>query len=779
MSLALTMSVLVSIVSSTESIKLNMFAATMKEYGKYSGAITDVANAKSLPLTLSRGLYKTTKPMLLKDREVIAGTIDNEFVLLSNISLTEGGLPEDIGEVAIESYYLRTLYPNWKVGQSESIQLQDAKKTLKLVGIIENYSSRLYSGITAFPNIVLSTKEPDIDMSSNYLVGYDISRSAHKNIDMMTELVSQEGNEGFLNERLFNKGILEAEKLQDISFAIQLSILIASAITILTMFSFYYYNNQKKFSIFKTVGATSIHLGKISVIQTSILFIVSVIISIPVIIAFHIFIIHRTYRMSLFNKEILTESIPSVLFWAAIVYVIAIASMLVSIVKSKGKVGSAVNKSNIDDRGIGLSKIALQYISSVKRFESKQLILQLGLFPKQIVLLVLALTCSILIVLVSVVFAKETAGIWNTDIDYFLTSQENMVSQSIEGHKVLVSDERFFSSRDVDRVESLSGIKLIVKEPFMYDVSIAMKKGKLARIQENFSKIGDMPDVRYVLMQKKDMISYFRISEAEAADSIVIYLPDLLTETAGEWVDSTVTLSKIKLNDRGEYEKRQWDYRVADVVDSKFKEIFNYIDSGTNQPVVILNEESAIQKGVTPGYKDLTVYTNDSISAEQQNRIYDQVYGLTLGVPGSLFQYIPDLKRENNRLPGFISFLGSLVFYASMFFSTLSLYVVLLVKYQLQRRYWGIYRSLGMRSGQVFKLLFGEAFIYLLLAALLSSAIYYLFLLLVSHSYPMLTYIYILITTLISAFSIVALVLLSLYKKVKGDSIAQLLRVTG
>ncbi|WP_307719390.1 ABC transporter permease [Paenibacillus xylaniclasticus] len=771
-SLAFTIAVLVSVITSTESIKQTLLNNTMKQYGGYSGAITDAANAESASLGLPVGLYKTTKPIILKDRKVVLGAVDEKFISIGNIELVEGRFPKKAGEAAVESYYLKTLFPDWHVGESAVIPIQGDNKEFRLVGIVENYTSRLYSGVTSFPSIFLSSSETGIRMSSNYVVGYDRSQSVNQNIEMMMRIISREGSQGFLNERLFNKGLLEARNLKNISTALQLAILVTSAIQILTLFSFYYYNNRQKFSVLKTVGATSGHLGRLSVIQISMMFIGSSIISIPIIIAAHLAITRSTYKMSVFNTSVMKEIVPAILLWSVLVYSIAIVSALASIVNNKGTIGAAlINPGSI-------SKRVLQYMTSIRKFERKQLLMQLGLFPKQIIFLVLSLACSILIVLVSIVYAKEAAGIWNTDIDYYLTSQENIISRQIEGHRVLVSEERVFTSQAVDKLESLDGIKLVVKEPFMNDVKITINQGRFTGDQQLYSVSGG-PDVEYVLMNTNEMTRAFHLSEAEAVNSAVIYSPDFLAEEANEWLGGTVTLSKIKLNGQGGYDKRSWDYTVAAVIDSSFGDIPTDIDSGTNQLVVILNEDSAIQNGITAGYKDLSIYLEDHLTAEQKNNLYNQVYDMTLGVPGSLFQYIPDLKQENGRLPGFMSFIGSLVFYITMLSSGFCIYVVLLFKYKLQRRYWGIYRSLGMQPGQVFKLLCSEAYIYFLIAAVLSSALYVLFLLLVSPSYSTLSYVQVLLTILLSAGSIITLAVLSLYKRVKSDSIARLLRVSG
>ena len=166
------------------------------------------------------------------------------------------------------------------------------------------------------------------------------------------------------------------------------------------------------------------------------------------------------------------------------------------------------------------------------------------------------------------------------------------------------------------------------------------------------------------------------------------------------------------------------------------KLIFGVTSNINNEITIILDEQTAIDYGITQGYKQLMIYTEDNLSKEESEVIYDKIYGLTVGVPGSLFQYIPDLIFDRTRITDFLDFLGSFSFYISVTLSILSISMVIFGKYRLQKRYWGIYRSLGLSTNKLFYNLILELSVYYILAIIISCILYFLYLFLNRLDYP-------------------------------------------
>ena len=103
-----------------------------------------------------------------------------------------------------------------------------------------------------------------------------------------------------------------------------------------------------------------------------------------------------------------------------------------------------------------------------KSFTLKQLTIQILSHRKTSILSTLTLSFSILLILFSVTLAKESQGIWNTKIDYYLDSQQLVSTKMVDGHSVIANKGLAYSPDEVRKIESLKGINYIDKWPYMF-----------------------------------------------------------------------------------------------------------------------------------------------------------------------------------------------------------------------------------------------------------------------------------------------------------------------
>ncbi|WP_415841397.1 FtsX-like permease family protein, partial [Paenibacillus alkaliterrae] len=275
-----------------------------------------------------------------------------------------------------------------------------------------------------------------------------------------------------MNDRLFNKGLRDLGTITKLSFSLQVIILIISTLSMVTMISFYNTNKGFKYAILKSLGSTDRHLYWLSLLQTSYIFVLGTLFSLPLMALFHYVIIRGTYSGSIWNNESFREVMRGTLIWLVVLYGFMLVLSFLSIRAQRDKSMKQSFEGNMRHDSHPADHVIVQ----MKSFHTKQLLGQLLLYPKRTLLSLLTMSVSILVILFAVTFAKEAAGIWTTDIDYYLSSQEDIYSKVVDGHTVLVSKDVTYSPAEVRQLQAVKGIAWIDKEPSMLNVMPVLKR---------------------------------------------------------------------------------------------------------------------------------------------------------------------------------------------------------------------------------------------------------------------------------------------------------------
>ncbi|WP_339230026.1 FtsX-like permease family protein [Aeribacillus sp. FSL K6-2833] len=196
-----------------------------------------------------------------------------------------------------------------------------------------------------------------------------------------------------------------------------------------------------------------------------------------------------------------------------------------------------------------------------------------------------------------------------------------------------------------------------------------------------------------------------------------------------------------------------------------------------NEITILLDEKTAVDSKIFTGYKDLTIYLEDNISSIEEKIIDSLVYEMVASIPGSLYQKISTTQIEEMKISSYIGFLGKLSFLISLFLSMTSIISILLSKYYIKKRTWGIYLSLGMRKRFVMKLLSFEIFIYFFISIVISTILFFLSMKVLNHVYPTSFYTIYYIFAVLFILIIATLGVFVLSKIIKNQSILDLLRL--
>lgn len=789
LSFALVFSSIISIFLSTESIKINLKKQAFQQYGEFTGIILDTKKEDNITLAndLKLGQFVLTTPINIKEnKKITVGSVDRNFLELGNIKLEDGEFPINTDEMAIESSYRELIDPNWKIGQYKTFKYGDKEINFKLVGIINNYTSRwsvspnFEKGINDFPNMIIPQNNLyNNDISYNYLIGsYNNNDSVEKNFSNSLELLDQLSVEGYINYNLFYKGLKTYNKIVILAYILKITILFLSTFSLLTILTFFNSNQRIKLGILRAIGCNNKNLYIIAFYQTVLIYLLGILFSIPLLFLFHFLIIENSYGIKFLTIESSISTILGMGTWLILLFIFIQGLSYITI--RKISLYSINNTLKGNDTNFGKR---FNFVDKIKNFYIKKFTIQILSNPKHSVFIILTICCSILVVLFSHTFAKENEGIWTTKIDYYLTSQETFRYKVVDGMNVLKNKGLTFSPSKVRALELQEGIKYIDKEPFMFDIHpIINNKLIVPTISKwitnhnqdsafnNNSTI--IPNVRYIMESDKNLINNYKFSEKDIEDKVVLYIEGIKPSEKEMLIGKQLLL--LRKDKDGSI--LNWNFIIKDVYNSNHSREIKNLKIEREGLSIIISESTAIKQGLLTGYKNLKIYIDDDLSVKNEKMIYEKIYAITATIPGSIFQYVPEFIEGEKRITEFLSFIGKFSFYISVTLAIISMYIVVHGKYQQQKRSWGIYRSLGMSTNKVFLYLLFEMSILFLISALFSSLVYILFLYL-NGSIHTLYYIKFLINILIILFLLIILVTSFIRRIIKSDSIANLLKV--
>lgn len=198
-------------------------------------------------------------------------------------------------------------------------------------------------------------------------------------------------------------------------------------------------------------------------------------------------------------------------------------------------------------------------------------------------------------------------------------------------------------------MENIDGIKYVEKEPFMVDVHPTINPDLVTQNLQGWINKYDLsdstyngniliPNVKYILLDKQEFKSAYKDSNyKEFKGKAIIHNPISLIENDEK--DSNLSGEEINLIRRfqedGNLETKEW--RV-DIFESFNHPFYLKVDASltiaeADYFIIVLDEETAIDNNLFPGYKDLTIYLEDNLSLEKIEEIESTLYRMTVTIP--------------------------------------------------------------------------------------------------------------------------------------------------
>ncbi|KZZ82675.1 ABC transporter permease [Bacillus sp. SJS] len=790
--LAIIISSTLSIFTASEAIRDGLLNKGYSQYGKHSGGLVEVkASKEELKGKVQMiGSYNLVDSYPLNNKGKLAtiGWMDKDAINLANLSLLEGRFPKGKGEVAIESAYLNLIHSNWAIGDTITLQGKNKKWTVKLVGVISNYSSKWYvpihldQGVNAFPNIFISNTESEISLNHNFLI--NMGNDKKKSMAKMEELLAEYKNNGFVNNKLFLDGLRDYDTIRYLSISFQVILLLISIFSLVSMFTYYNKLQLQKMGILRAIGFKVNNLFLIYIYEVTILFFTSLAISFPILPLFKSLIIKMTYTGSS------TAPFTSFFTYAFIITFLLLLFLLVLSIFCYSLFRAKHNSVKTLMSGITRSPVNHAFLKSkIRLFAIKQLARQLFLYPKEFIFTVCVLTFSILTLLFSIVLQKESDGIWDAEEYYYLSAQEIYGFDTVDNLPVLLKQGLTFSDEDAKKIAQISGVKHLEKNPFMVDVVPLIKSNQMTPSIINWIqkygvdiKYGDkqiVPNVRYEVVDKQAFEMIYPKGDYEKfKGKVMLFIPntdgnqDNLKMLKGEKI-SFVKLKK----EKGSIQENEKQFVVYDVINQPLvKKISGLKNIEYDNFTILIDKESFEEYKFFNGYFEFKIYLDKNLTNNDFKKIDSHINQLIATVPGSFFQNIPEFIQKDTQITSLLSFLGKFAFIIASVLSILSMTIVVFSKYQLQKKEWGIYLSMGMSKKTIYYFLTLEMLIYLLLSIILSFVIYISILYSANLVYPVSSYFIYFFNSIMFVLLLIVIGSSIMYGKIVKKSISSMLR---
>lgn len=763
-SFALMLAASFAILIATVAIKSNLKEDAYQKYGEHTGVLMNVNVFKEeLDKKVDDiGEFSISDKLLLENNKIITvGWFDDDALRLGKIQLMEGDYPKDENEIVIESSYKKLVeqqYGNkWLIGESKVLEFENGQKEVTLVGIIEDYSANwsvpadVEKGENDFPNILTLSSKSNLH---NYV--FKINGSKNNSMMKSNDLID-EYDEGYINSRLLYTGLIDYDTVSTLAIIFQVVILVMSIISIITIISFYNVKVLKKMAILKAIGADNKRVFFILIYQHLLMLVGSLLLAVPLSLPLTKLIIVNTYN----NGELGNLNWPYIIGLYAIILLMTVSFLTIKTIRDVKK----IYNSSISALLRGVKEVSPITGLSTNKFIYKQLYMQVITYKKLSILTTLSLCLSMLIITSSYFIQKETAGIWDGDIDYFIAAQEIYLHKDVDNLNVLKEEGLTISAKDVERIEALPYVLHIEKIPFMVDVHPLIKTDIVTEPIENWISSHDpnentymnkmiVPNVDYQIVDATDFETlYPEGSFEDFTGKALLVVPNNSHASNERLIGKELDFVRKSYGESG-IETQEWKYPIYDIFDE------TQSSEGHQSLTIILDNETASQNGIFRGYHELSILTKDDLTDDEKNELESILSEIVSTTPGSLYQIVSDFMIEDTNISVFFGFLGKLSYVVAIVLAIMSTLIMVFGKYKIQRFHWGTYMSMGMTKKQVVQYLGLEMLVYLSISTILSSLLFLAVALSHGHLYPISHY---LIYHLISVAIICLVLVIGIY----------------
>lgn len=790
MILSLSIATILSLTTATESIKNQLWGKSIEKYGEHIAIVetTEVIDYKNTEI----GEYGVIGLINHDDFHLTAtiGWMDEKAIEIGHIKWLEGEPPKNEHEVFAEHFYTTLFQPSWKVGEIKQFYINGKIKTLKLSGIVDNYSHNwstfinVEKGVNNFPNIFVKSNEQNKENTFS-LVKIDQSvRGLREQANNMT----QDLYSSFSNENLLYLGLIDYDNIEIISTLFQFIILCFVFSCLFINFNYRGESTIEQLGILKAQGLTNKNLIKYELIKSSILYIASLIIAIPLIFINHTIIIKQTYQFGITTLS--GAVIVKCIVWLLFIYMLN--NILTYSLTKKQSNNSVINLL----RGKNINKRQHRITSEEKSIYFDHIFHQIVNRRQEFTLIVLFFCFAIIMVFISLFLQKASAGIWKLDSGYSVSTY-GYTSEIINDHIVVVNQNELFNYDMVNALDELEGINSIEKQPFSEDLNLLLEpaqyktflnlgliknfetwQSKSKQVDRNISTEQAVPlnNITYHFISDDE---YNRLSESNDNEkSGFILVLDEENSSYSQLEGEQFVFSRIEKGEKNTYELFEWLYTLDKIIASS-KQSLDYIETDylNEEIIVIMPINKAYHNGMVNGYNYFSIILKEDIALMEHETIELKINQIVGTLSQVILQDHDKFQFEDTSIARMTGFLGKFTFIIISMYSAICIFSILMNRFMIEKESWGIYMVNGMKKKTVYLLFISEIIIAYVIAVLMAIFVFTLIMLSGFYThYNLIEYISDLTFGVVGTLLFIMIAILFLIKKVSGYTIGFLLK---
>ncbi|GIN46392.1 ABC transporter permease [Bacillus paralicheniformis] len=693
------------------------------------------------------------------------GWFDKSALELGHIHILHGRMPVHKNEIAIESFLTDSFKTNDVIGADVKLKIGAVEEVYQIVGIVNNYSSNwstpinIEKGKNTYPNVFISPTKFNADKHIDIQKSFIFSLQ-NENV----EKIEQEINENFEqhlsspeqlyeNENLFNEGYKNYNRIFYICLFFSIILIFGSLCCCFRIFEVFYQNYRQKIAILRSHGAKKNHIRLLVFFQSTIIVLVSFLISFPVGVYLKKILNHQTYRTENYSSSPLLESTLFVTIWLTLLFFsLCITALIVTEKISKETIHTNLKGNPLIAKGYRV----YQFIEKFP-FKLKSLVIQLTFRWKSSILFIVILSFSIMIFFFTQLIADETIEkSEETTPDFILSSKQLTAEEHVNGYIIETNQSVSFDYKSVEDLQRLPGVVYIDKVPNSLGSTLLLTKQqlspnikswintyKLENINVEISEdtidnlvpnnLIPIPNVNFVLVNDSELKHLQRmysfdessVRKVKKSRSAFIFFPEINQKEMNNKIinGDEVKIGRIAYSDEKKPKFENWDLKVERIILSPYLMKQNQISQEREGITVLIYEEVAKKIGVFDGYKELTIYTDHSISKQKKKGIINKTKQMVSSIPGSLYYSETEDNKRLESISNYLSILGTVLFAVTAFYSVLTLAATMYSRIIQRKAEIAINRAFGKSVTAVLKDLIIEMTIYLILAFLLSGTI--------------------------------------------------------
>lgn len=695
------------------------------------------------------------------------GAIDQEAFELGRISILSGRLPTNEKEIAVQSF-LTEGEGKLAVNDAMTVLINGKKQHVKIVGVINNYSQawtqpyKIQVGENDYPMILISqaygeslspiSPTRSLWVKTNYPLYSNPSQTekSHFVYDILNIQIGSLQENILDNNNLMNKSdglqLYKSYKIMSIYFSIVLCI--GAGLCCLQIFQLFYRNFHRKIGILRSYGATKWTIYLIVWLQMVIAFICSLIVSVPI-----IFILTRVLRIQLSSNVFSLGTFQLLFIWLVIMFAFIALSAGLTVRKLCNQSIATNLRHSVE------SRLFFSLYKKIQRlpFTLRYFLIHIFSSWKSMLLIILALSCSVFVLFFSYLIAGETKEEVK-NVRYILTASPSNSYYSIDGFNIDTKQNEYLPFHINNQFVGLPYIQQINTSVYGQGLTLLLKEEEMSdgwknwvdKYREKNTPKKDLENqVREILPKDKQAISLLRVAvwddsvsevaqqqygisnekiqEFKTSPSVFVFLNPLFqVESEKDLQMNQAELSRIVLkgqNMQG-YILQTWPVQVQQIFDRPFQIKTEKLKFNSSSTLYVAVHESQAEKmNLFKGYASIDIIMEENVPEQQLQLVEDMAYKEIVQITEGELYSSGQFSKAANEISAQTTLFGNIIFVIVLFFGVLIIGLGMYTRLLQRRAEMALNHANGMRIWRMMLQFFFDLIFYVSCSAILSGLI--------------------------------------------------------